>query len=159
MTFKRTSLTSEQNMWLSAFKQAHGSKSGQLKLPCADPREANRVRIALYRTKKQFMANQNLRQEYPEFAAACDDTSISFDKQTGKLVIYRTDASDFNKRMMALLGIGEGENVVPAPKSEQEGQEKIKKLMEELESEEKGEGREKEAGKFVNPYEHVLRED
>jgi len=148
-----TQLTSEQNMWLSAFKKAHGSKSGQLELPCLDVREANRVRIALYRTKKQFMADRNLQQEYPEFVLACNDTSISFNKHTGKLVIYRTDASDFNKRMLELLGVDAGDNVIPVPKSAKESEEKLKKLLAEA-GETVGQGKQK----FDNPFASVLDE-
>jgi hypothetical protein len=144
-----TTLTSEMNMWLTAFKRAYEAPGGQQDIPCENLREANRVRIALYRVKKQFLAREELRTEYPDFLTACQDTSISFNPKTGKLMIYRTDASDFNKRMMKLLGIGEEGNQLAVSKSARESEERFKKLL----------VQEDEKPVFNNPFADVLKED
>jgi len=120
-------LTSEDIMCLRFFLKAY--KTGKFVIDCADKKEANRFRIQLFRIKKKYLESKELQLEYGEFLAACNDTKISFRPDQATLIVFRTDTTEFMKRMMAKLEMDEGDGKVPASDSEKRSEESFRRLM------------------------------
>lgn len=120
-------LTSEDIMCLRFFLKAY--KTGKFVIDCADRKEANRFRIQLFRIKKKYLESKKLQLEYGEFLAACNDTKISFRPDEATLIVFRTDTTEFMKRMMAKLEMDEGDGKVPASDSEKRSEESFRRLM------------------------------
>lgn len=144
-------LTTEQIMYLKCFVKAH--QEGQFVLTLSSVQEARRVKMGLNRAKKKLLEHTRLQEDHPEFKSACLDTSVSIKTDPDRLVLYRTDSSDFNRRLMAQLGMTPADNKLHEEKALDEGQERLKDLMRELEEPVGSQG------KLVNPFADVLREE
>jgi hypothetical protein len=124
-------LTSEDIMCLRFFLKAY--TAGKFVIDCADKKEANRFRIQLFRIKKKYLGSRELQFEYGEFLEACKDTKISFRPDQATLVVFRTDTTDFMRRMMAKLEMDDTDGKIPASASEKKSGEIFRKLMEDVE--------------------------
>ena len=124
----RTPLKSDEIMYLRCFVKAH--KEGQFTIDCTSVQEAHRIKIALYRAKKKLTSRPDLQGEYPEFLDACQDTSIALKANPDRLVLYRTDASDFNQRLMAQLGMTREDTKSQLDREIEESEKRLRRMLE-----------------------------
>lgn len=123
----KNQLTSEDIMCLRFFLKAY--KTGKFVIDCADKKEANRFRIQLFRIKKKYLESKELQLEYDEFLAACNDTKISFRPDQATLIVFRTDTTEFMRRMMAKLEMDDADGKIPVSKSEEQSQKEFMRKM------------------------------
>ena len=125
--YTKSPLKSEDIMYLNCYTKAH--KDGQFTINCVSVQEAHRIKIALYRAKKKLLDRVDLQADHPEFLSACQDTSIALKKDPDRIVMYRTDSSDFNQRLMAQLGMSREDTKLHEEREIEEGQKRILKLL------------------------------
>ena len=115
-------LTTRDITYLRFFEKAH--RTGKFVIDCEDTTESNCLRIKLFRLRNKFLDSQRLQLEYPQFVEPLLDTEVSFKPKLATIIIYKSGASDFDKRMLAKLEMTEedGQPLVSAgaKKSEEE---------------------------------------
>jgi hypothetical protein len=154
-----TYLTSEETLCLRFFLKAY--TAGKYEVDCDDAKQANRIRIQLFRLRKKFLSRPDLQAEYPQFVTPCQDSKISCKPGEAKLTVYRSDSTDFMQRMREKLGdVGDDEpsagvkahttNEIPTSVLQSQ-----KAFMEKVQ----GEGlldEKSSPGTFVNPFQSIL---
>jgi hypothetical protein len=104
-------LTTRDVTYLRFFEKAH--KTGKFVIDCEDLAESNCVRIKLFRLRNKFLDSQKLQLEFPQFVEPLLDTEVSFRPKLATIVIFRSGASDFDKRMLAKLEMTEEDGQMP----------------------------------------------
>lgn len=98
-------LTTRDVTYLRFFEKAH--RTGKFIIDCEDTAESNCIRIKLFRLRNKFLDSQKLQLEYPQFVEPLLDTEVSFKPKLATIIIYKSGASDFDKRMLAKLEMTE----------------------------------------------------
>ena len=104
-------LTTRDVTYLRFFEKAH--RTGKFVIDCEDTAESNRIRMKLFRLRNKFLDSQELQLEYPQFVEPLLDTEVSFKPKLATIIIYRCGSSDFDKRMLAKLEMGEEDGQLP----------------------------------------------
>ena len=142
-------LKTEELMYLNCFAKAH--KDGEFTISCESVQEARRYKMALNRAKKKLTERRDLQAEHPQYLSACLDTSVALKANPDRLVLYRTDSSEFNRKLMMQLGMLPEDNMLAEDAAIKKSMERMKEML--------GEGipPEQEVD-TANPYASVLND-